>query len=262
MSKIAVILFPGTNCEEETLRVVNAVGMEGDIVRWNTSDDISSYDGFILPGGFSYEDRIRAGIIAAKDKIMSKIKEEAKKGKPVLGICNGAQILIETSIVPGFKDRVQMALAPNINPRINGYYCTWCNIAGCTSKSNAFNLAMKKGEILQIPVAHGEGRFATNERHLIRDLLANDQIMFKYCDDTGNVIDKFPINPNGAMFNIAGILNKEGNVLAMMPHPERASWRMQIPTRNGCSFEELQQAAPARKIFESMKIYIEQYLGK
>src|SRR3989338_3801427 len=111
---IAVILFPGTNCEEETARACKSVGLNAEIVRWNSAN-IESYDGYIIPGGFSYEDRVRAGVISAKDPILKIIKKEAKKGKPVLGICNGCQILIESGLIPGLKDKVEMALAPNIN---------------------------------------------------------------------------------------------------------------------------------------------------
>ena len=122
MTKIAVILFPGNNCENETARAVESVGMQADIVRWNEPKHLKEYDGYILPGGWAYEDRIRAGAIAAQDPIIKVIKEEAKSGKVVLGICNGAQILIEAGIIPGLKDKVQMALAPNINPFVSGFY--------------------------------------------------------------------------------------------------------------------------------------------
>src|SRR3989338_5622193 len=101
---IAVIWFPGNNCEAETLSAVKAAGMDGSILRWNTNEDISKYNGFVIPGGWAYEYRIRAGVIAAKDPVMKMIKEEAQKGKPVLGICNGAQVLVESGIIPGLKD--------------------------------------------------------------------------------------------------------------------------------------------------------------
>lgn len=250
--KIAVILFPGTNCENETARAVESAGMKADIIRWNAGADLESYDGFVLPGGWSYEDRIRAGVISAKDPIMLKIKEQAKEGKPVLGICNGCQVLVETGMIPGLKDKIEMALSPNINPMVSGFYCTWTNLKPSTKKKTAFNLTFDENDVLPIPIAHGEGRFATIDEDLLENLKKNDQIMFRYCDKEGSVKDKFPINPNGSMDNIAGICNKEGNVLAMMPHPERASWLHQVPEQHNGG----EKPALGLKIFESMREYI------
>ena len=142
--KIAVMYFPGNNCEEETKDRCIDVGMEADIIRWNMKEDLSKYHGFIIPGGFSYEDRVRAGIIAAKDKIIDGIRKEVKDGKPLLGICNGAQVLVETGLVAGLRDKVEMALAPNINPFISGYYCGWVYIKSINKKTNAFNYYYEK----------------------------------------------------------------------------------------------------------------------
>ena len=114
--KIAVIYFPGNNCEQETKERCIEAGMQADIIRWNSKEKLNNYDGFIIPGGFSYEDRVRAGIIAAKEKIMERIKDETKNKKPLLGICNGAQVLVETGLIPGLNNKIQMALAPNKNP--------------------------------------------------------------------------------------------------------------------------------------------------
>jgi len=252
MKKIAVILFPGTNCENETALAVKSVGMKADIIRWNDIKNLDSYDGYVLPGGWSYEDRIRAGVIASKDKVMGVIKKEAEKGKIVLGICNGCQILVETGIIPGLKDKVQIALAPNINPLVSGFYCTWVKIKNASKRATAFNITMDKDEIMLIPIAHAEGRFTTKDNVLIQQLIASDQLSFRYCDDLGNIADKFPINPNGSLINIAGICNKKGNVLAMMPHPERATWLRQVPERYSAG----EEAGPGRKIFESIKEYL------
>ena len=136
--------FPGNNCEEETKDRCIDSGMDANIVRWNSKEDLSRYHGFVIPGGFSYEDRVRSGVIAAKEKIMDKIREEAKSGKPLLGICNGAQILVETGLIPGLKNKVEMALAPNINPFISGYYCDWVYIKSINKKTNAFNYYYEK----------------------------------------------------------------------------------------------------------------------
>ena len=251
--KIAVLYFPGNNCEEETRDRCIDAGMDAKIIRWNSREDLRNYDGYIIPGGFSYEDRVRSGIIAAKEKIMESVREEVKSGKPLLGICNGAQILVETGLIPGLKDRVDMALAPNVNPFVSGYYCEWVYIRNSNEKNTAFNRTYKKDEILQVPIAHGEGRFTTKDASLIKQLEKNKQIIFQYCDKDGKIIDKYPINPNGAMLNIAAISNKDGNIMAIMPHPERASYNWQLPDsiKNG-------NRTNAIRIFESMKKYIEE----
>jgi len=250
--KIAVIMFPGNNCENETALAVEASGMGAKIVRWNDTTGLSSYDGYVLPGGWAYEDRIRAGVIPAKDPIMEVIKQEASKGKVVLGICNGAQVLVESGIIPGLKDKVQMALAPNINPFVSGFYCTWVKIKNASKKKTAFNLKMYQDEVIDIPIAHAEGRFATKDERLIMELVANNQLLFRYCDELGNIKDKFPVNPNGSLIGIAGVCNKKGNVLAMMPHPERATWMRQVPEMHSKG----EGKGPGAKIFDSIKEYL------
>jgi len=247
---IAVMYFPGNNCETETLKAVKAAGMNGMIVRWNTKLNLSEFDGYIIPGGWAYEDRIRAGAIAAKDPVMNAIRKEAGKGKPVLGICNGAQVLIETGLVPGLKDKVEMALAPNINPFISGYYNTWVRVKN-VGRKGAFTNALGKDEVLHLPIAHGEGRFVTRDKSLIKTLEKNNQIIFQYCDENGKVSDKFPITPNGSTMAIAAISNKKGNVMAIMPHPERAIFERQVPYS-----AKTDKKTDNIRIFESMKNYI------
>lgn len=248
--KIAIVWFPGTNCENETKVACDAAGMDADIVRWNQRK-IEKYNGFIFPGGWSYEDRIRAGVIASKDPIMGLIR---KQGKAILGICNGCQILVEAGLIPGLKKRPEMALAPNVNPIVTGYYCTWTRVKN-TGKKNAFNIFYSENEIIEMPIAHGEGRFATKDAALLRELEKNGQIAFRYCDKNGKE-DGFPVNPNGSLSSIAGITNKEGNILAMMPHPERAFFNKQLPGRKMKNFEDAMSFAKAAKIFESMREYI------
>jgi phosphoribosylformylglycinamidine synthase len=147
-----------------------------------------------------------------------------------------------------------MALAPNINPLIAGYYCAWVNIKNVNEKNCAYNYFYKKNEIIQIPVAHGEGRFTTKNKSLIKKLMKNKQISFQYCDKEGRIINKFPINPNGALYNIAAISNKKGNIMAIMPHPERASFNWQLPN----TIKKDNKKTSGIRIFESMKRYIKE----
>ena len=212
---------------------------------WNCShQQLKKMDGYIIVGGFSYEDRSRAGIIAALDPIMTVIKNESSNGKPVLGICNGAQILIESGLVPGLKDNaVAIALTDNkriINEKVVGvgYYNSWSNLKVTTNPDRcAFTRVFKKDSMINIPFAHGEGRFVM-PAELLKELQKNNQIAFKYANENGDEIDEFPTNPNGSQNNIAAICNASGNVMAIMPHPER--------TTNG------------DQIFSSMKRFIDE----
>jgi phosphoribosylformylglycinamidine synthase subunit PurQ / glutaminase len=256
--RVAVVLFPGTNCEEESLRAVRLAGLEAELVRWNVPLDTAAFDGYVLPGGWSYEDRVRAGAIAARDGIVATIAAEAAAAKPVLGICNGAQVLIETGLVPGFGDGPTMALAANNR----GYRCTWVRLRLQTPpERTAFTGAFVEGELVDIPVAHGEGRFITESPEVLAQLVARQQIPFVYARADGEPATEFPDNPNGSVHAAAAICNASGNVLALMPHPERASWWWQHPPhRRPAGFtgrpDRLALPAPAHAVFRSMALTI------
>ncbi len=247
MKKIAVIQFPGTNSEYETARSIREAGMEAEFFLWNRdASELANFDGYVIAGGFSYEDRGRAGLIASMDPVMQEIRVQADAGKPVLGICNGAQILVETGLVPGAKDHQKlMSLARNKRVKDGhvlgvGFYNENVNLKSSAPKGRtAFTLNYEPGEIAWAPAAHGEGRFTSSAEGLIDTLVANEQIIFKYSDAEGNVHPDFPVNPNGAVENAAAIANPQGNVMAIMPHPERAP------------------KTPMPKIFESMRLYLE-----
>jgi phosphoribosylformylglycinamidine synthase subunit PurQ / glutaminase len=260
--KIAVLQFPGTNCEFETLVAVKEVGMDGEIFRWNRpAGELSGFDGFIIPGGFSYQDRIRAGVIASKEPVMSALKEEAGKGKPIIGICNGFQILVETGLLPG-SGKVDMALAQNVmlsQGKIvrRGYYCDWVNLRhDAPSKRCSGSFAIERGALLKIPIAHGEGNLVTATPGLMEKLNDGGQVVFRYCDRNGRIINEFPFNVNGSTESIAAICNEQGNVLGMMPHPERAFFAWQLPAFDPRK-QRPDEPGPGRRVFESMKRYIE-----
>jgi len=244
MLKIAIIQFPGSNCESESIRAVNKAGMEAHEFLWNQNpEELQNFDGFFIVGGFSYEDRSRSGIISSLDPLINYLKIENEKGKPILGVCNGAQILVESGIVPGLPN-YQNGMALAVNKRIKdgkvlgtGFYNNWCNVQlSAPNNSCAFSEDFNEGEFMNIPLAHGEGRFIIPDI-LLEELKKNDQTVFRYCDNEGKVHEDFPTNPNGAIYNLAAVCNVQGNAMAMMPHPERTS--------NG------------QRIFTSMKKYIE-----
>ena len=228
--RVAIIQFPGSNCERETSLAVRRAQMEPVPFLWNEDvSALSNMDGFVIVGGFSYEDRSRAGIIAALDPIMQTIKSESAKGKPILGICNGAQILVESGLVPGIENnKTVLALTENkrmINDQIigTGFYNKWVTIRLSDEyQRNAFTQGLNPQHILSMPIAHAEGRFVMTQA-LLSEIQAQGLNLFQYCTTDGKTDPHFPTNPNGSIDNIAAISNKAGNVLAMMPHPERTS---------------------------------------
>ncbi len=178
---------------------------------------------------------------------MKIIFEESKKGKPVLGICNGAQILIETKMVPGIHNKLEMALAPNINPFMQGFRSKWVELSMNTSKKTAFNRSFEKGEKIRMPIAHAEGRFITKDNGLLETIRKEGLIVFKYSSSS----------PNSSVEDAAAICNLEGNVMSMMPHPECGSFFRQEPEFSG-KLEENEKTSATNKIFQSMRSYIEE----
>jgi phosphoribosylformylglycinamidine synthase len=187
--KIAIIEFPGTNCETESIFAIQKAGMEAEEFLWNRNPvDLESFDGFFIIGGFSYEDRSRSGIISAVDPLMDAIKIETEKGKPVLGICNGAQVLVESGLVPGLEN-YEIGAALAVNKRVQngkvlgtGFYNTWCNIKlAPEAAKNAFTSKISKKDIINVPLAHGEGRFLIPEK-LLEEMKQKGLVTIKNSD--------------------------------------------------------------------------------
>lgn len=196
--RFAVVVFPGSNCDVDCFKAVERLGEPVDYV-WHTETDLTAYDAIILPGGFSYGDYLRAGAIARFSPVMGAVAKAAEEGKLVIGICNGFQILLESGLLPG-------AMLKNKGLK---FLCQMEEIEVVNGKT-PFTLDFMPGEKIRLPIAHGEGNYTCDEETYER-LQRNGQIVFRYTN-----------NPNGSLGDIAGIVNEKGNVLGMMPHPERA----------------------------------------
>lgn len=227
--KTGIVVFPGSNCDRDVHHVLNdVVGINAEFV-WHMEKSIEDYDALILPGGFSYGDRLRAGVIAAQSPIVEAIKKKANEGLPILGICNGFQILVEAGLLPG-------ALVKNVKLKFS---CKWLEVEVLNVNTPFTNL-FRINDQINIPIAHGEGRYIISDDKL-HDLNENNQIVFKYKDQ----------NPNGSTELIAAICNKEGNVMGLMPHPERASEPILLPN---------QTTSNAGLIFLSLKNFLSSYI--
>ncbi|MBI2430137.1 MAG: phosphoribosylformylglycinamidine synthase subunit PurQ [Ignavibacteriales bacterium] len=223
--KFGVVVFPGSNCDHDAYHAVKHLFHHDAEFLWHKETDLKNSDVIILPGGFSYGDYLRTGAIARFSPIMNEVMKFAKSGGIVIGICNGFQILCESGLLPGVLLRNQSLLfsCKHVNLRVEQ------NTSRFTNENNV-------GDILRIPIAHGEGNFFA-EPDVIKSLEENGQVIFRYCDEKGAITSES--NPNGSVNNIAGIINKNGNVMGMMPHPERAC-ELQLGSSDG------------RKVFESL----------
>ena len=206
--RFAVVVFPGTWSDYDCqYALAGVMGQQADLV-WHRQRDLSSYDCIVLPGGFSYGDYLRAGAIARFSPIMEAVVREAEAGKPVIGICNGFQVLCESHLLPGALMRNECL----------EYRCEWVHLR-VENNSSAFTAACDPGQVLRVPISHGEGRYFADEATL-GGLERSGRIAFRYCNAEGELTAE--ANPNGSARSIAGIVNERGNVLGMMPHPERA----------------------------------------
>ena len=203
-----VVIFPGSNCDKDIISCIERTVNQKVIELWHKDTDLKNCDVIFLPGGFSFGDYLRSGAIAKFSPIMEKVIDFGRNGGYIIGICNGFQILTESGLLPG-------ALLHNTS---NKFICK--NVFLKINNTNTLVTNSYEKNVIKVPIAHGEGRFFADE-NTMKDLKQNDQIIFKYCDSNGEVLESS--NPNGSLENIAGICNKEKNIFGMMPHPERAA---------------------------------------
>jgi len=203
MARIGIVVFPGSNCDRDVHHILNNVLHIPSHYVWHTDSNLSTFDSLIVPGGFAYGDRLRAGAIAAHSPAAKGLKKLAKDGRIILGICNGFQILVECGLLPG-------ALVKNNSL---SFVCRETTIK-VENNNTVFTSSFKKNQTIKIPIAHGEGRYIADNR-LLKTILKKRQVVFRYFND----------DPNGSAGNIAAVCNEEGNVMGMMPHPERAVTR-------------------------------------
>ncbi len=224
-TKFGIVVFPGSNCDHDAYRAAKHVMDQDAHFIWHKDTSLGDADVIILPGGFSYGDYLRTGAIARFSPVMKEVVRFAKNGGTVIGICNGFQILLEAGMLPGVMMR-------------NGslkFVCRFIQLR-VENADTRFTSECKAGDVLRIPIAHGDGNYFAS-REVVDSMEEHGQIVFRYCSKTGEIDDVS--NPNGSMANIAGIMNREGNVMGMMPHPERAV-EMSLGSADG------------RKIFQSM----------
>lgn len=262
--RVCILRVGGTNCDMETQRAFNDLGVKAEVVHANRvirNHSLLDYDVLVFPGGFSYGDYVRAGAIWGKGliaKIGGDLKKFVKEGRLVLGVCNGFQVLVEAGLLPGFdgtSEHPEAALAPNTSTK---FECRWIRLKHENSGNCIFTKHIPKGKTVFMPVAHAEGRFIfskENEGAYLKRLYGGDQLVFRYCDETSAYAEgRYPTNPNGAFHDIAGICNPEGNVFGLMPHPERAYYGWQLPDWTG-RLKTLKYG-DGRLVFESAVEYL------
>ncbi|MDC1063248.1 phosphoribosylformylglycinamidine synthase subunit PurQ [Flavobacteriales bacterium] len=219
-----VVIFPGSNCDKDIILCIERSVNQKVIELWHKDTDLQNCDVIFLPGGFSFGDYLRSGAIAKFSPIMEKVIEFGKNGGYIIGICNGFQILTESGLLPG-------ALLHNTS---NKFICK--NVFLKINNPNTLITNSYEKNVIKVPIAHGEGRFFADE-NTMKTLKQNDQIIFKYCNSNGEVLESS--NPNGSLDNIAGICNKEKNIFGMMPHPERAADILLSNTDGGALFKSI-----------------------
>ncbi len=262
--KVCILRVGGTNCDAETQRAFKDIGVKAEVLHLNDvarNRKLLDYHTLIFPGGFSYGDYVRAGAILAKGivaKLDNDLKQFIKEERPILGICNGFQILVEAGLLPGLGEPSELPQASLATNLPIGYRCMWVHLKHENKCKCVFTRKIKDPTVLRIPIAHGEGRFIFDKRReeeYLKRLYENDQLVFRYSNEKGEYAEgKFPTNPNGAFHDIAGVCDSSGTIFGLMPHPERAyySWQQPDWTRR----ERIAKYGDGRLIFESIAEYL------
>ncbi len=262
--KVCVLRVGGTNCDEETRLAFEDLGVQAEVVHMNWvlsgKKKLLDYHVIVFPGGFSYGDYVRAGAIWGKRvaaRLREDLEEAVRMGLAIVGICNGFQVLIESGLLPGL-DRIggepRASLAVNDSAR---YECRWVYLR-CVDSCCKLTRYVPRDRVLRIPVGHGEGKFTAPD-DVLREMLVRRMIVFRYAKPDGSLAEgEYPYNPNGSVLDIAGITNPQGNVLGMMPHPERAYWGWQLP--DWTRMAEPPVYGDGRLILESIVRYAEEEL--
>ncbi len=232
--KFGVVVFPGSNCDHDAFHVLSSVLGQPTEWVWHQSTQVNHLDAIVLPGGFSYGDYLRTGALASHSPVLGAVKKFAERGGLVLGICNGFQILLEAGLLPGAMLR---------NRRLK-FLCRFVHLRVETTDT-PFTAACHAGQVLTMPIAHMDGNYFAGEATL-RELERNHQIIFRYATPAGEIVDDAEANPNGALANIAGICNRERNVLGLMPHPDRSSEALMGSTDGLAIFQSLVQSLVPR----------------
>jgi phosphoribosylformylglycinamidine synthase I len=262
--RVCIMRVGGTNCDAETKRAFDELGVRAEVVHLNEivkKRALPDYNALVFPGGFSYGDYVRAGAILGKGiltKLRSDLKMFVEEGRPILGICNGFQVLVEAGFLPAFEgvsEYPEATLATNIPI---GYNCRWIYVRHENSGNCIFTQKIPKGKVIKIPVAHGEGRFLFSkekENRYLEKLYDSDQLVFRYCNQEGAYAEgQYPMNPNDTFHDIAGISDPTGTILGLMPHPERAFYGWQLP--DWTKTEKIPKYGDGRLVFESVVDYL------
>lgn len=266
--RVCVMRVGGTNCDVETARAFKELGVKAEVRHLNElvkNRNLLDYHVLVFPGGFSYGDYVRAGVIFARRlyaKLGKELKTFVEDNRPILGICNGFQVLVEEGLLPGFEPfsaYPEASLAANIP---QGYNCRWVYLKHESKGNCVFTRRIPQDKVLHVPVAHSEGRFLfpkEKEEQFLERLYEEDMLVFRYCDKFGNYAEgKYPTNPNGSFHDIAGICNSQGTIFGLMPHPERALYWWQQPdwTRQ----PQTTQYADGKLFFDGLLDYLSQKL--
>jgi phosphoribosylformylglycinamidine synthase len=258
--KVCVMRVGGTNCDAETQQAFLELGVQAEVLHVNElvkRDNLLDYQALVFPGGFSFGDYVRSGVIFARflsAKLGKQMGTFIDEGRPILGICNGFQILVEYGLLPGLEGISAYPEATLTTNEPAGFKCKWIYLKQENKGKCVFTNGIPAGKVLRMPIAHGEGRLLfpkEKEKEMLAKLIEDDMVVFRYCDKNGVPADgKYPANPNGSTYDIAGICNKEGNIFGLMPHPERAMYWWQQP--NWTVKQQMLQYGDGKLIFQNI----------